>query len=215
MKRGIIITLPRYDDTTEYLSQWSYEIQEEANKKSIKIKELRDKQANRKEFEKAIDKLNLNMIIFNGHGSESTICGHDDEILIKEGENDNLLARKITYSRSCESAASLGIKCMDGSPDGCFIGYNFPFMFYINHKWVTNPRKDKLAGLFLSSSNLVPISILKGNSCFNAHEKSRKQFLKNIKKVLRDKTKESFLIAEALWNNYSGQTIIGKKKAQL
>ncbi|MCH7568753.1 MAG: hypothetical protein IIA87_05005 [Nanoarchaeota archaeon] len=215
MKKGIIITLPDYDDTTEYLSKWSFEILDEARNKSVKIKKLRGKEVNRKDFEKVVSKLDYRMLIFNGHGSESSIFGYKEEIIIEENDNDEILKERITYARSCESASSLGIKSMKNTDEGCFLGYNLPFTFYIDYKWNANPRKDNVAGLFLSSSNLIPISLIKGNSANEAHGKSKKQMLKNIKKILRNKTMDSFLIAEALWNNYTSQTIIGNKEAKL
>ncbi|MBI2045340.1 hypothetical protein HYT23_04750 [Candidatus Pacearchaeota archaeon] len=215
MKKGMIITLPRYDDTTEYISQWSYEIEDAGDKAGIGIKQLRDKDVNRKEFEKIVAKLNYKLIILNGHGSETSIFGHDDKVLIQEGANHEILTDRITYSRSCNSAFSLGVACMKSNKEGCFIGYNVEFTFYIDNNWAANPRKDKTAGLFLSSSNLVPISIIKGNSGYEAHERAKRQMLKNINKVLKEKTKDSLLIASTLWNNYLGQVILGNQEATL
>ena len=62
---------------------------------------------------------------------------------------------------------------------------------------------------------ITRILYIKGNSTKEAHEKSKNQMLKNIKKVLRSKTQESFLIAESLWNNYIGQELIGNEEALL
>ncbi len=90
-----------------------------------------------------------------------------------------------------------------------------PFMFYVDTNWTSNPKKDKVAELFLSSSNQVPISILKGNNCQEAYDNGKKSMLKCIKRVLRNKTPDSFRIAEALLNNYLGQTLLGNKEARL
>jgi ABC-type proline/glycine betaine transport system substrate-binding protein len=54
-----------------------------------------------------------------------------------------------------------------------------------------------------------------GNTSIQAHEKSKKQTLKTIKKILRSGTKEAFLFAEKLWNNYTGQVLIGNESAIL
>ena len=40
MNKGILITLPRQDDVTEYLSTFSKEIEQEASERGIKVKEL-------------------------------------------------------------------------------------------------------------------------------------------------------------------------------
>ncbi len=214
MKKGILMTAPRHDITTEYLSAFSISIEHSCNEKGIICKTLKGESANKEEFEKTLEKLNCDMVVLNGHGSEEAIAGHKNEILVKVGKNENILKEKIVYARSCEAASILGEKVVEKS-GGCFIGYNLPFEFYYDENWITNPIKDNTARLFLDSSNIVPLTIVKGNSSNESHNRAKKQMLKNIKKVLRDKNKESFAIAESLWNNYLGQVILGNKKAKL
>src|SRR3989344_693192 len=214
MNKGIIITLPRSDYVTEYISQFSNGIIQEAIKKNIKIKELKDKKANRKEFEILVKSLDYRMIVFNGHGSDKSIEGHN-EVLVECGVNDSILKERITYARSCNAGKVLGKVCMKDTKNGCFIGYELPFMFYVDKSWISTPKKDKIAPLFLEPSNLVPISLIKGNSASHAHENSKKQILKNINKVLRKGDEESFLFATALWNNYIGQVIFGNIESEL
>lgn len=214
MRREILITLPRHDDVTEYLSQFSQQIEDSANERGIKIKKLKDKGAIKKYFEQIIKKLDCRMIVFNGHGSAEEIEGQK-EIIIKLGVNDDLLKERIVYARSCHAASKLGKECTKNTKEGCFIGYDRPFQFYVDIQWLGNPLKDNIARLFLQSSNLVPISIIKGNSTSDANENSKKQILKNINKVLRDLNAESFKIAEALWNNYEGQVLYGNPDVKL
>ena len=214
MNKGMIITLPRNDYVTEYISQFSSEIIDEADKKGINVKKLKDKQANRREFETVVKKLNYKLIILNGHGSDKSIEGQN-EVLVECKINDSILRERITYARSCNAGKVLGKSCMKNNKKGCFLGYELPFMFYIDENWISTPKRDKIAPLFLEPSNLVPISLIKGNSAFHAHENSKKQLLKNINKVLRNGSKESFLFAEALWNNYTGQVLIGNDSASL
>lgn len=214
MERGLIITLPRYDDVTEYLSQFSDRIIEEADKRGIPVKKLKDKAANKKDFEKTANRLKYKLIVFNGHGSDTTIAGYKDEPLVGAGLNESILYDKITYARSCRAAAILG-KCLENKEGGCFIGYNVDFMFYTDDRWSSNPIKDVVARLFLEPSNVVPISILKGNDASTANNNSRNQILKGINKVIREKSAESFLVAQALWNNYTGQVILGNGEARL
>ncbi|MFH1365090.1 MAG: hypothetical protein ABIH28_00710 [archaeon] len=214
MKRGILMTAPRHDITTKYLAVFSVPIGEDCDKKGILCKTLKNESANKEGFVKIINKLDYNMIIFNGHGSEEAIAGHKNEIIIKAGENENLLKERIVYARSCEAASILGEKIVENSK-GCFIGYTLPFEFYYDENWVANPIKDNTAKLFLESSNLVPLSLIKGNSSNESHERAKRQMLKNIKKILRTKNKESFAIAESLWNNYLGQAILGNRETKL
>jgi hypothetical protein len=214
MRKGIILTLPQYDIVTEYLSAFSSKIEKVSYEKGIFLKSLKREEVNKKEFEKIINKLDCKMIVFNGHGNESCIAGNKEEVLVKAEENEHILKNRIVYARSCEAASTLGKACVEDS-DGCFIGYVLPFEFYFNQEWITNPIKDNTARLFLESSNVVPISIIKGSTSTEANERSKKKILKNIKKVLRSKTQESFSIAESLWNNYLGQVLLGNKNLKL
>ena len=81
MKKGILMTLPRHDDITEYLSQFSQQIEDLANEKNIEIKSLRDREAVKIVFEKIIRNQDYKMIILNGHGSEDHINGYKETIL--------------------------------------------------------------------------------------------------------------------------------------
>ncbi len=212
MKPGIIITLPRHDQETEYLSCFSVFIEAAAEKKGLSYKKLKDSEATKRDFEKALDKLDFKMVVFNGHGSETAIGGYNNESII-ELSNSILLQQRITYARVCGAAAVLGKKCIEKG--GCFIGYQFPFMFYSDERWSATPLKDKIASLFLEASNAVPISLIKGNTTFEANENSKQSLLKNINKVLQNKDQDSALIAEALWNNYLAQVLLGDEKAVL
>lgn len=214
MKKGIIITLPRHDDETEYISKFSEVIIKEATDKSIIVKSINDKDANKRNFEKIVKKLDYKMIVFNGHGTEKCIQGYKNEILVESGVNEDIIADKIIYARVCNAASVLGRTCTKDN-NGCFIGYELPFMFYIDTRNTFNPLNDSTSRLFLEPSNLVPISIIKGNTTKEAHENSKKAILKNINKLLRNKDKESYFIAEAMWNNYIGQVIFGDELATL
>jgi len=212
MKQGIIITEPRHDMAMEYLSQFTTFIKKVAEKRNIPIKILLDKNANKKEFTKVVKKLNYKMNIFNGHGSQNFIGGYLDEPIIDIG-NKEILKDRITYARVCESAATLGKKIEENQ--GCFIGYELPFMFYSDERYSSTPVKDKIVKLFLDPSNAVPISLIKGNDAEEANKRSKKMILKNINKIMHSKSDESLLIAEALWNNYIGQVVLGNSKATL
>ena len=215
MNKGIILSLPRYDTVTEYLSQFSLEIENLGEVKGLAVKTIRDKSVTKKEFEKVVKKLNYNFLVLNGHGTHDSILGHNDEVIIKLGENEYLLKGRITYCRSCDAGAMLGKNCLDSSGNGCFIGYRTKFEFCFDGMWESTPLKDETARLFLEPSNLVPISLIKGNSTKEAHEKSRNKILKNIKKLFRSKRQEAPFIAESLWNNYFGQVLFGNENARI
>lgn len=212
MKKGIIVTMPRYDDVTEYFSQFSKEIVKEAKKEGLLHRELIDKEVTKEQFETTTKNLPYSLVILNGHGTDKEVLGQDGKPLVSEGVNEDLLAGRITYARACEAGASLG-KSIVKNKNTCFIGYELPFQFYADATRATNPLKDNTAKLFLEPSNSVSIALINGRSATGADEISKRMMLKNLNKVLRNIDKESLAVAEALWNNYDGQVVLGDKDA--
>jgi len=88
------MTLPKSDDVTEYLFVFSKPIIDACSIRLIEIKTLEGNKSNKENFESILKNLNFKMIIFNGHGSKTCICGHNDGELIKLGENEALLKKK-------------------------------------------------------------------------------------------------------------------------
>ncbi len=215
MEKGILITLPKSDDVTEYLSVFSEDIIINCQKKQIPIRLLRNKGVTKSNVEIMLKKLNYKMVIFNGHGSPNNIKGHKNEEIICVNKNDYLLKGRITYSRSCWSITGLGEKCVKRDKNGCFIGYKIPFMFIIDKTRITNPIKDKIAKVFFDTSNLVPIGLIKGHNTKESNDNSKRSMLKAINKALKKGDKDSEAIAETLWNNYVGQEILGNHEAKL
>lgn len=210
----MIITLPESDNVTLYLSKFSKYVLEEANSQDVKVKPLVEDEANKKEFEKVLTKLDYNFIVFNGHGSYNEIYGHRNEPIIVLGDNETILSDRIVYARACNAGAELGEKMVIGN-NGCFIGYSTNFTFWASKSWDSVPLKDETAKLFLEPSNMVPISILKGHSAGEADKIAKDHMKKNIKKVLRNPTDESFWLASALWSNLNGQVIHGNDNATI
>ncbi len=185
----------------------------EADIKGIKYKKLDGKAATKSNFEKVINNLDYNFVMFNGHGSPTSIKGHKNDIIIELGVNESLLKDRIVYARACEAGATLGESCSEGK--GCFIGYNFPFVFWADKTWDSVPQKDEIAKLFLEPSNMAPISLIKGHTAEDAHKNSQLHILKNIKREIKNNTKDSPLIIEGLLNNYYGQVLLGNVNASL
>jgi hypothetical protein len=215
MKKGLIITMPQYDVVTEYFSQFSKEILKEAKGEDLPIKSLVGKEVVKSFFESVAEDFPYNILVLNGHGTAEEIFGQDKKPLIAEGVNERLLAGRITYARACEAGASLGKSVALLNKDGCFIGYKLPFQFYGDITWETNPIKDNTARIFLGPSNAIPIALIHGKTASEAHENAKRMTLKNLNKVLRNIDKDSLAIAEALWNNYDGQVLLGKGDASL
>ena len=60
----ILITRPEHDDTTHYLSHWSRQAIDLAEKKGIKVFDLHRENANRQKFNGIIQKQKPNFVIF-------------------------------------------------------------------------------------------------------------------------------------------------------
>ena len=217
MQKGLIITCPEHDDATAYLTYFSEDIIDEAEKKPLRSKKVSYNELNIGDFSKILTKLDYKLVVLNGHGSHDSIFGYKQNVIIQLGKNDYLLKERLVYARSCDAGAELGPECMEHTKEGCFIGYNLPFVFYMDSKWTTKPNNDRIARLFIEPSNLVPISIIKGHSAVESHNNAKKQMLKTMNKLIKEGKKEQEIpfYLEALWNNYLGQVIYGNMEAKL
>jgi len=105
-----LITRPEHDDTTHYLSNWSKETIKLAEERGGKVLDLHGERANKSEFESKMKKFSPNIVMLNGHGNIDLVMGHQNQILLKAGLNEDLLNSKIVYALSCKSAKVLGPK---------------------------------------------------------------------------------------------------------
>ena len=212
MSKLLLITRPNYEITTRYLFAWSGQIVDLAKTKGIDVIELKKNKANRKEFESRLAKLKPQLVIINGHGSDTCVTGHDGEVLIEAGQNEDILYSKIVYSLSCNSASCLGIESVKAGAL-CYIGYKTKFTFFHRNK-ITHPLEDNIAKLFLDPSNQVAVSLLKGNKTQEANRKSKELSIRNIQKLLNSaSSKESVLYARFLWSNMYNQVCHGNQNA--
>lgn len=79
-----------------------------------------------------------------------------------------------------------------------------------NQVLISSKEKKK----FLEPSNLVPISLIKGNSLINAFRKSQVVMRSNLRKMLSsDAPLEERYHAQFLWSNIRSQTILGDPEA--
>ena len=176
-------------DVVHYLSVWCEAIIDIAKKKGKKVIDLTDKKATRLRVSGTLDKKPVRFVMFNGHGDENLIAGYKNEYLIKSPGNERLLKDKIVYCRSCSSAKKLGPDSVISGADA-FIGYDNEFIFVYESRSITNPLKDTTASLFLTPTNKLVISILKGNKVNYSYEKSQELFKQNISKLLSSKTSD-------------------------
>ena len=183
MNKIILITRPKYDETTNYLYYWANLIVREAKKKNRQVLDLGGKKANLKDFSGRIKKTQPDFIVLNGHGSSDKITGHNGQTLLKANMNESLLNDKIGYALSCSSAKKLG-KCLVEKGTKSFIGYKEDFIFLHEKDKSSQPLNDKTARLFFEPSNLVATTLIKGNTSKEAHNRSQKEFRRNIRRLM-------------------------------
>jgi len=213
MNNSILVTRPKYDDGTEYLSAYALEVIKKAKEKFL-VKDFEGEEAIKENIEKYLKNQNPKLIFLNGHGNECEICGHKDKVIFSL-TNINLLKDKIIYARACFSANYLGHEVVKNN-SGCFIGYIYPFSFWISGERSATPLKNKVAGMFLNPSNEIVFSLLKGEIAKMADEKSKKMMVENMRKILAMEKKNeprATGMLQILWDNYEGQIVLGNEDA--
>ena len=168
-----LVTRPNHDNTVTYLHNWSKEILSFADKKNIKYSDFEGKKANKADVTRFLLKQDPRLVLLNGHGTSTTICGHKDEDLITI-KNNELLKDKIVYALACDSASTLGINAVKDKECKAFIGYEEAFGFVKDASKDCIPSRDKFAEPFKNFSNEISLELLRGKSVGEAMEKSQK-----------------------------------------
>jgi len=179
----VLITRPNHDAVTDCLYFWTQQIVDIAGGKGFIVLDLSGKKANRSTFLSYLKKRDPVLVFFNGHGSDSVIAGYDNETLIGDGNTVKLLFGKIIYARSCDAAKVLGVESIKHGALA-FIGYKEKYWLATSEDKLTKPLQDSVAKLFLEPSNLVPSSLIKGNSAKEAYRKSQEAATRNISYML-------------------------------
>lgn len=204
-----LVTRPNYDPATHYLYYWSECVIDEAVKKHLRILDLKGKAASRENLLSYSQKHRIALILFNAHGSFSKIFGQFNKVLLDEDSVDIDLSGAIIYARSCNSAVILGQALVDRGVKS-FIGYSQEFAICQTTSKISNPIQDSIAKLFLEPSNMIPISLIKGNNVQQSHDKSINMMKKNLYHMLSsDASPEERDSAPYLWRNMKYQTIAG------
>jgi len=198
---SFLITTPESDDVLYYCSKWSKEIIEQARKKGWHVTNLEQEKANKTNFEGHVKKQQPDFVMFNGHGMPDFIAGHNDEILLKKGENEALMRGRIIYARSCYALSELGITCVQNGANA-FVSYSLPFSFVSDPNRSAHPTKDELAAPCMVTSNMVPLSILKGQNVSDAVEKAKNKMAELISywETRSDVVEAQFVASCLHWN---------------
>lgn len=215
MNKSLLVTRPDYDPATHYLYNWTELVIDEANKKQIRVYDLKDKKATRNMTISFLRAKHPGFLFFNGHGDSQCIVGDKNELLLDDTIDNNLLIGCILYARSCDSGKFLGSKLVQKGA-AVFIGYNRKFLVVTTNVNLHNPLTDPLARLFLAPSNLIPTTILKGHSAEEAHNRSRREMMKNFFKMISSAASfEERYAARWLWSNIHSQILLGNSQTTL
>ena len=205
----LFVTRPNHDDETDFISQWFSHILAYCESKSHSVLDLEGSKANRKQVESVLGRNSPNLIVFNGHGTNDSIKGHQDEIIIKSNDNEKILKNKIVYALACNAAAKLGADCIANGTKA-FIGYGLPFLLLSDPNKGFAPLEDKFLKPVLESSNELVISLIKGNTVDESYKRSQDSFEKWIQKLQRSNSDYELqhLLPVLYWNK-SAQKVIG------
>jgi len=215
MHKVFLITRPNHDLITNYLFRWSFPVVNEAAGRNFQVLDLKEKKATRENLESYINKNEPALVFFNGHGSSKVICGYDDEVLVEADKNEGLLSDTVVYARICRAAECLGSRCVQAGTVA-FVGYNRDYFLGYSQSRITRPLEDGVAKLFLEPSNLVPTSLLKGNTVEESFSKSQEAMRRNIRFMNSGSALSSQKdAAPYLWRNVKSQTVHGNQKANL
>lgn len=212
MRRTLLITRPEHDAGTSYLSKWSEKIIDLAEDKGIKVIDLHREKASRDRVIGTLEKTGTKLVILNGHGSDHSVHGHNNEVILKEGDT-RAVKDKIIYARSCRSAKSLG-KNSIAQGALAYLGYEEDFIMYSDETSAGKPLEDKTAELFLEPSNYIPISLVKGHTAGDANNRSKGLFRKNIERLIIEgpSSDDYNAIRYLLWD-MTHQVCLGDEKA--
>ena len=200
MSKTILVTRPEYDPTTRYLSFWSQSVITQAKKSTCKVVDLAHDRANRREFNSVIKKTKPNIVFLNGHGGPDAIYGQDEDVLVKSGDNEELLSDKTVYAVSCQSAKHLGPQSIK-SGSRAYIGYDEDFIFYREVDKLSRPLEDKTAAYFFLASNQVSYSLIKGRAPRESYLNSQTVYKRTMRQLLSSSsTSQSHLLRFLVWD---------------
>lgn len=215
MTNTFLLTRSRRDPCNNYLFYWSGLVIKEAERKNFKVLDLKEEKANKEEFYGRIKKIKPEIVFLNGHGSPDKVTGHDNKTLVSVNDDLTQLKNSIIYALSCSSAKNLGRECILSGVRS-FIGYDKDFMFSYSQDKMTRPLEDETAQYFLSPSNLVVTSLIKGNTAKGSFERSQKEFKRNIKKLSSSEVSpdDKKLVPWLIWDMLA-QVCLGDGEAKL
>lgn len=195
----ILLTRPYYDKATHYLYHWTGALSSEAKRRGIKVLELEKGKVKKNVVISYLKKHKPDYVVFNGHGDYGLVCGQDDDILIRAGENEAVISGMHVFVRACRAARTLGPAAMRAGAKS-FIGYREDFVFLHDPNNVRHPIDDKLAAPFFEASNRVVLSLIKGKSPLDAHKEGQQAHIDEIDRLSLSGSELTYLVPFLQWN---------------
>lgn len=213
MEKRLLLTRSRHDIANDYLFIYCDEILQDAENLGWKTDKVENEKNTKEEIESRISKTKPNFVFFNGHGSEASIHGHDNEKLV-DISTVSILANKIVFARSCSALKKLGKQAVSV---GCqaFVGYSGEFLIPRMHAYESRPKQDPLAKPVMEVSNLVGKLILKGDNIHTAVDNAQKKAGDLILKMLASDEPYHAATFRALYQNYSTLSFEGDPEAKI
>ena len=162
---------PRFDEATIHSFDWFLDLVDRLREEKWYL--LLGEEATRGNVERALKKLEVDMVVFYDHGTESGLVAQDGHEYCLDKRNLHLVAGKVIYTLACLAGKDYGVEAYN-KYDCIFWGYKEEFGFTIGDD----------EELFKECANFGLIYKLKNKSTWKeAYEKTREKFNEAIKKA--------------------------------
>ena len=210
-----IFVLTNYDLETSYSAAYCQPVIGDAKNRHGEKNNVvvEGSKATQNEVLSRLKKLKPHFFMFSGHGTSSTLEGHN-RVLLMDKTNCACLKDTIVFTRACDALVELGGTAVS---KGCvaFIGYAQPFWGVATDGYASRPLQDPNAKDIYENSNVVSLQILKGTNVQCAVQEAHRDAAKRILRLLdsSDPTANSALLA--LSSNDQVLTFKGEGQAML
>ncbi|MCX6770980.1 MAG: hypothetical protein NTX79_02910 [Candidatus Micrarchaeota archaeon] len=213
MEQRLLLTRSRHDIANQYLYAYSEEILDDAQKAGWKVDRVEDGKCVETELDSRLSKNKPVFVFFNGHGSNVSIHGNNNEKLVDD-KSASKLAGTIVFARSCAALNGLGKAAVK---DGCraFIGYSGSFIVPHINELESTPLRDQTAKPVLEVSNLVGKHILKGDTVQNSIGAAQSKASDTILKMLVSSEPYDGATFRALYQNSAFLGFVGDPNAKI
>lgn len=211
----ILFTDPAHDEATKVLSGWIKSVSDYISgleAEDHKVVGLNGDAVTKQNFIGKCVECSPRLIMINGHGNQSTLCGHNDEPIVEEDNENVHFQQSIVHALACAAAKSLGHRLVTGSVE-TFIGYSENFHFYHDVKEGQDPTKDPLSALFLEPAYDVPKSLANGLNAQEAFDKSQAMSQQNLLMAFQSNIDQPILAS--MFHNIKSHTLIGNPSSSI